>query len=440
MRGAASPEHADADAGAHEEAPGVLQVRIEHLHHVAFGHRHDDDGRLDAFLLEFDEVVELGPVAGLGFQPAVVEGEGPGVRGRKGDGDERFPGVGRGRLRVGLRHDVGDAGGQLLRFRRRVRVVVGNRRVVRLPVDREQPRHVLHEHAGRKEEQEDESVITAYTNLGVANVDTYLNIREEADEGASIIGKLPVNAGCEVIKEENDWYYIQSGSVTGYVKAEYILTGDEANKVAKENLSMVAYVNADVLMVREEKSTDSKILSYVANGEEVEVAATADDWTQVNIDDITGYVKTEYVDIYKTLPKAVSVQELKAEEAEANGYSSTAAELVAYAEQFLGNPYVWGGTSLTNGTDCSGFTMSVYAHFGYSLSRTSAAQSNNGTRVSLDELQPGDLLFYNHGSSIGHVAIYIGNGQIIHASTEKTGIIISNAFYTTPACATRILN
>ncbi|MBQ3932403.1 MAG: C40 family peptidase [Lachnospiraceae bacterium] len=291
-----------------------------------------------------------------------------------------------------------------------------------------------------KEEQEDESVITAYTNLGVANVDTYLNIREEADEGASIIGKLPVNAGCEVIKEENDWYYIQSGSVTGYVKAEYILTGDEANKVAKENLSMVAYVNADVLMVREEKSTDSKILSYVANGEEVEVAATADDWTQVNIDDITGYVKTEYVDIYKTLPKAVSVQELKAEEAEANGYSSTAAELVAYAEQFLGNPYVWGGTSLTNGTDCSGFTMSVYAHFGYSLSRTSAAQSNNGTRVSLDELQPGDLLFYNHGSSIGHVAIYIGNGQIIHASTEKTGIIISNAFYTTPACATRILN
>ncbi len=291
-----------------------------------------------------------------------------------------------------------------------------------------------------KEEQEDESVITAYTNLGVANVDTYLNIREEADEGASIIGKLPVNAGCEVIKEENDWYYIQSGSVTGYVKAEYILTGDEANKVAKENLSMVAYVNADVLMVREEKSTDSKILSYVANGEEVEVAATADDWTQVNIDDITGYVKTEYVDIYKTLPKAVSVQELKAEEAEANGYSSTAAELVSYAEQFLGNPYVWGGTSLTNGTDCSGFTMSVYAHFGYSLSRTSAAQSNNGTRVSLDELQPGDLLFYNHGSSIGHVAIYIGNGQIIHASTEKTGIIISNAFYTTPACATRILN
>lgn len=291
-----------------------------------------------------------------------------------------------------------------------------------------------------KEEQEDESVITAYTNLGVANVDTYLNIREEADEGASIIGKLPVNAGCEVIKEENDWYYIQSGSVTGYVKAEYILTGDEANKVAKENLSMVAYVNADVLMVREEKSTDSKILSYVANGEEVEVAATADDWTQVNIDDITGYVKTEYVDIYKTLPKAVSVQELKEEEAEANGYSSTAAELVAYAEQFLGNPYVWGGTSLTNGTDCSGFTMSVYAHFGYSLSRTSAAQSNNGTRVSLDELQPGDLLFYNHGSSIGHVAIYIGNGQIIHASTEKTGIIISNAFYTTPACATRILN
>ena len=114
--------------------------------------------------------------------------------------------------------------------------------------------------------------------------------------------------------------------------------------------------------------------------------------------------------------------------------------MIEYAKQFLGNPYVYGGTSLTNGTDCSGFTMRIFEHFGYGLSRTSREQANNGTRVSLSEIQPGDLLFYSHGGSIGHVAIYIGNGQIIHASTERTGIIIGNAFYTTPVCATRIIN
>ena len=118
--------------------------------------------------------------------------------------------------------------------------------------------------------------------------------------------------------------------------------------------------------------------------------------------------------------------------------SGTGAAIVAYAKQFLGNPYVYGGASLTNGTDCSGFTMSVYAHFGYGLSRSSYTQVNNGRAVSMSSLQSGDLLFYKYGgSTISHVAIYIGGGQIIHASTEETGIIISGMG--SPCAARRII-
>lgn len=281
-----------------------------------------------------------------------------------------------------------------------------------------------------------ESVISSYKVLGVANVTNYLNVREEASLDGKILGKLPMNAGCEILETLDGWYKVSSGNVEGYVSAEFLLTGKEANERAKDALATVAKVNADMLMVREEPNTECTILTRVAQDEEIEVVEVLSGWVKVNIDNKTGYVCADYVDVYDTLPKGVTLKELSY----GDGVSSTAIELIEYAKQFLGNPYVYGGTSLTNGTDCSGFTMRIYQHFGYSLSRTSRQQAHNGRRVSLSEIQPGDLLFYNHGSQIGHVAIYIGNGQIIHASTERTGIIIGNAYYTTPACATRILN
>ena len=279
------------------------------------------------------------------------------------------------------------------------------------------------------------SILPEYTVLGVANVTNYLNVREEPDLDGKILGKLPMNAGCEIIEETNGWYKVKSGELEGYVAGEYLLTGEAANQRAAEALSTVALVKADKLMVREQPNTECTILTKVAENEELEVAEILDGWIKVNIDSVTGYVCADYVQVYNTLPKGVTLKQLSYGE----GVTSTAVDLIEYAKQFLGNPYVWGGTSLTKGADCSGFTMRIFEHFGYSLSRTSAAQSNNGRRVSLSEIQPGDLLFYNHGSRIGHVAIYIGNGQIIHASTERTGIIISNAYYTTPACAARII-
>ena len=278
------------------------------------------------------------------------------------------------------------------------------------------------------------SVVEGYTNLGVANVTNYLNVRETPSTDASLLGKLPMNAGCEILETLDGWYKISSGNVTGYVSAEFLLTGDAANERAKEALATVATV--DKLMVREQPSTESAILNRVAQNEDLEVAAVLDGWVQVNITGTTGYVSADYVTVHNTLPKGVTLEELNAQAEEAS--ESTGISVVEYAKQFLGNPYVWGGTSLTNGCDCSGFTMRIYEHFGYSLSRTSAAQSGNGTRVSLSEIQPGDLLFYSYGGSIGHVAMYIGGGQIIHASTERTGICIGNAYFMTPTCAVRI--
>lgn len=280
------------------------------------------------------------------------------------------------------------------------------------------------------------SVVEGYTNLGVANVTNYLNVREEPGTSSSILGKLPMNAGCEILETLDGWYKVTSGSVTGYVSAEFLLTGTAANDRAKEALATVATVNADRLMVREQPNTECRILNRVAQNEDLEVVAVLDGWVQVNITGTTGYVCGDYVTVHNALPKGVTIEELNAQaqsESQSAGIS-----VVEYAKQFLGNPYVWGGTSLTNGCDCSGFTMRVYEHFGYSLSRTSGAQASNGTRVSLSEIQPGDLLFYSYGGSIGHVAMYIGGGKIIHASTERTGICIGNAYFMTPTCATRI--
>ena len=123
-------------------------------------------------------------------------------------------------------------------------------------------------------------------------------------------------------------------------------------------------------------------------------------------------------------------------QSDASSSDSLRQSVVNYALQFVGNPYVYGGTSLTNGTDCSGFTQSVLANFGISISRTAASQSGGGTAVDMSNLQPGDLLFYDNGSGIGHVSMYIGNGQVVHASNEQTGIIVSSVDYRT-ACAAR---
>ncbi len=290
--------------------------------------------------------------------------------------------------------------------------------------------------AAAEEAKNERKAIYGFSNLGIANVSNYLNVREEPSEDGKLVGKMSKNSGCEVMDISDGWAYIKSGKVTGYVKAEFLLTGKEARARADEVATDMAVCNSGGLRVREEPSTESPVITLVAEGEELEVVEQLDGWVKIMLDDEEAYVSAEYVNIAKKLERAVTQTEL----IYGKGVSDVRVDLVNYAKQFLGNPYVWGGTSLTNGADCSGFVQSVFKNYGVSLPRTSAAQSAVGTKVSLSEAQPGDLIFYANNGRVNHVAIYIGGGQVIHASNARTGIKISNASYRTPYAVKRVLS
>lgn len=274
-----------------------------------------------------------------------------------------------------------------------------------------------------------------YTNLGIADVSDNLNIRAIAAEDGRLVGKLPRNAACEVIDTDDIWAHIKSGSVEGYVSLDYLLTGVPAKFKAEELAVTVAKVNTDSLKVRAEANTESEVITLVAMGEELEVAAVEGDWVKVLLDNDEVYVSAEYVDVSAELGTAVTMTELLY----GQGVSDVRVDVCQYAKEFIGNPYVWGGTSLTKGTDCSGFVMRVFQKYGVKLPRNSRAQANCGTTIKVSEAKPGDLIFYAKGKTINHVAIYIGNGQVVHASSPKTGIKISNVSYRTPFKAVRIL-
>jgi cell wall-associated NlpC family hydrolase len=275
-----------------------------------------------------------------------------------------------------------------------------------------------------------------YTNLGIAQVDGNLNIRTEPSTEASLVGKLPNNAGCEILGVEGEWSHISSGEVEGYVKSEYLLSGDAAAAKAAEVIQTLAKVTTTTLYVREEPNTDCSIITSMPLGEELEVIEQLDGWVKVNVDSDEGYVSADYVEISTQLTTAMTMTEVRY----GQGVSDVRVSLVQYATQFVGNPYVWGGTSLTRGADCSGFVLSVFAKYGVSLPHSSKAQANYGTKISASEAQPGDLFFYGSGKGINHVAIYIGGGQVVHASSPKSGIKISSAYYRTPVKVVRILN
>lgn len=281
-----------------------------------------------------------------------------------------------------------------------------------------------------------ESNLWGYTNLGIAHVDNNLNIREEASETSKLVGKLPKDSACEIVSTEGDWAYIESGKVKGYVSLEFLYTGEEAVIKAKEVASMIATVDTETLKVREEPNTECAVVTLVPFGEELEAEQIMDNgWVQILVDDDTCFVSGDYVKVEEKLATAVTLTELMF----GNGVSDVRVSLCQFAKQYVGNPYVWGGTSLTKGADCSGFVLSVFKNFGISLPHHAASQANCGKTITVAEMQPGDLIFYSKNGSINHVAIYIGNGQVIHASSPKTGIKISNYNYRTPAKVVRIL-
>ena len=277
-----------------------------------------------------------------------------------------------------------------------------------------------------------------YTNLGIANVESgNLNVRKEPSTDAKLVGKMPKDAACEVVSTVDGWAQIQSGEVEGYVSLEFLLTGPDAKLKANELVRTVATVQTDSLNVRAEANTESTVYTQVPKGEELEYVETLDNgWIKISLDGEDAYVSAEFVTVEEKLDTAITMTELLYGE----GVSDVRVDLVEYAKQFLGNPYVWGGTSLTKGADCSGFVLSVFKKYGVKLSHHSGTQAKEGTKISTSELLPGDLVFYaNSKGTINHVAIYIGGGQVIHASSPKTGIKISKYNYRTPVKCVRVL-
>ena len=311
-------------------------------------------------------------------------------------------------------------------------------------------------------QKEPEFSASFYKGKAAPNVRSVLNIRKKKSTSSPVVGKFKKGNIGTVLKKGKEWSRIRSGKVTGYVKNEYLIWGSSIHKYAKEhNFPKKAVVKVDTLKVRQKQSTKAKVLTLVSRNDSYKVLGETAEWVNVKADGDKGYLAKDYVSIgyYYTNAKSTvkkqrsaalkSTAEQDKKDSSSQGNESTSSgnirqQVVNYALKFVGNKYRYGGNSLTNGTDCSGFTQQVLGHFGYSISRTSSSQANDGRTISISNVRPGDLLFYKRGGRINHVTMYIGNGQVVHASNSapypRGGIKVSGMGYRTPCKAVRIIN
>lgn len=315
--------------------------------------------------------------------------------------------------------------------------------------------------------KETKPVYSSYKGWVAPAVRSVLNVREKATSGSDVVGKLNKGSVAKVLKKGSQWTKVQSGTVKGYVKNDYLVWDKNIYQYAQSHdFPKKAIVTAAALKVRQKASTEAKVISLISENDSYKILSENQDWVKVKVDGSKGYLSKDYIKVKyyfsravpvavkkektNTPRKSTTVSSTAATEAEhassspESGQSSNIrSNVVNYALKFVGNKYVYGGESLTNGVDCSGFTMKVYAHFGYSLSHGSSAQAGEGKTISISSVRPGDLLFYKRGGRINHVTMYIGNGKVVHASNSapypKGGIKVSSINYRTPCKAVRII-
>lgn len=304
-----------------------------------------------------------------------------------------------------------------------------------------------------------------YSNLAIANVNHYVNVRKAPNTDSEIVGKMYDDSVAQILEEvgtgADKWFKVISGNVKGYIKAEYFIYGNDAAEVIDEYITRYAVVKADRLNVRREPTTDSARIGYIDNGEKVEIIEPGTEWHKVRYTESQeGYISAEYVTVQEEFVYAKSIEEEKREKEEQAKLLARAGEsasatpenttvkevipptdysnvselrqaIVNYALQFVGGKYIHGGQSLATGTDCSGFTCYTYAAFGYTLSRIPQGQwTSNGRSISVSEIQPGDIVCYSSsGGKCTHVALYIGDGKVVHAFNSRKGITVSNMYY-----------
>lgn len=302
------------------------------------------------------------------------------------------------------------------------------------------------------------SPVMDFTGKAIVTASGSVNIRQSGDVNAAKVGTIDAGGLVNIVEKGDTWSHITSGNVDGYIRNDLLAFGSDAANYASANLSKVAVVNTAALKLRKEASTGSEEITLLAQGESYPIVETGDAWTKIQLDTVTGYVKNEYITISYNMPTAKAVSapaqdttdttttEAPTTEAPTTEAPTTEApvteaptsdlgqQIANFACQFVGNPYVWGGTSLTNGADCSGFVQSVFAHFGISLPRTTWDMENVGTAVSYDQAVAGDIILYN-----GHVGIYMGNGQIVNAINSAKGIGILPATYTNIVTVRRLV-
>ncbi len=281
-------------------------------------------------------------------------------------------------------------------------------------------------------------VLNYYDNIGVSTARDYINIRKTAKSNGTIIGKLPGKAGCEILGESGSFYKIKSGKVTGYVSKQYLATGKRAEDLALQYADLRAIIKIAALKVRSGPGTKYKQWTTIRREETYIVTNQLDGWVEIEIDEDSdkGYISTSnnYVEVRYALDQAIEFHPAT------KGPTTLRTNIKNTALKYIGGSYVWGGNTLGAGVDCSGFVQQIFKLYGVTLPRVSKEQAKSGSAVSSGNKKVGDLIFYaNSNGVVDHVAIYIGNNQVVHAASTKAGIKISNWDYRTPHSIRNVL-